>query len=97
MGNPRTSGPSRLLRDAAARWGTPLYVTDLEAVVARLDAYREAFPGALMAYAVKANPDPRLLRGLADAGAGAEVVNAVEIALAQRAGFRGPEIVMNRG
>jgi diaminopimelate decarboxylase len=90
-----TTLPVEALRDAAARWGTPLYVIDLDAVLVRLAAYRDAFPGALIAYAVKANPDPRLLRRLADADAGAEVVNAVELALAQRAGFRGPEIVMN--
>ena len=62
---------------------------------ARVEAYRDAFPGALIAYAVKANPDPRLLRRLADADAGAEVVNAVELALVHRAGFRGAGIVMN--
>ncbi len=83
------------LRDAAARWGTPLYVTDLDAVAATLAEYRAAFPGALIAYAVKANPDPLLLARLAAEGAGAEVVNAVELALAQRAGMRGDRIVMN--
>ncbi len=83
------------LRDAAARWGTPLYVTDLDAVAAALAEYRAAFPGALIAYAVKANPDPRLLARLAADGAGAEVVNAVELALALRAGIPGDRIVMN--
>jgi diaminopimelate decarboxylase len=87
--------PSDQLREAAGRWGTPLYVTDLDAASARLSAYRSAFPGALVAYAVKANPDPHLLRRLAADGAGAEVVNRVELALAQRAGIRGPQIVMN--
>ena len=28
--------PAEQLRDAAARWGTPLYVTDLDAVAAAL-------------------------------------------------------------
>lgn len=83
------------LRDAAARWDTPLYLTDLDTVVAALAAYRAAFLGALIAYAVKANPDPRLLARLAAEGAGAEVVNAVELALAQRAGIPGERIVMN--
>jgi diaminopimelate decarboxylase len=87
--------PAEPLRDAADRWGTPLYVTDLDGAAARLTAYQAAFPGALIAYAVKANPDPLLLRRLAEAGAGAEVVNAVELALALRAGFSGDRIVMN--
>jgi diaminopimelate decarboxylase len=84
-----------LLREAAVRWGTPLYVTDLDAVVAALAAYQVAFPEALIAYAVKANTDPRLLAGLAHAGAGAEVVNEIELALARRAGIPGERIVMN--
>ena len=87
------------LRDQAAeairRWGTPLYLTDLDAAAANLHAYRDAFPGALIAYAVKANPDPQLLRRLAAEGAGAEVVTAVELALARRAAIPAERIVMN--
>lgn len=84
-----------LAADAAARWGTPLYLTDLDAAAARLAAYRAAFPGALIAYAVKANADPQLLRRLVADGAGCEVVTAVELALAMRAGCPGQWIVMN--
>ena len=74
--------------DAADRWGTPLYVTDLDRAAANLAAVRAALPGALVAYAVKANPDPQLLRRLGVEGAGCEVVTAVELALATRAGCR---------
>lgn len=80
---------------AARRWGTPLYLTDLDVAVAALAAYQRAFPGALIAYAVKANADPRLLRRLVAAGAGVEVVNAVELALAVRAGCPAERLVMN--
>ena len=58
-----TLGP-RLAADAAERWGTPLYLTDLDAAAARLALYQAAFPGALIAYAIKANADPQLLRRL---------------------------------
>ncbi len=84
-----------LLTEAVERWGTPLYLTDLDTAAANLRAYREAFPGALIAYAVKANPDPQLFRRLAAEGAGAEVVTAVELALARRAGIPAERIVMN--
>jgi diaminopimelate decarboxylase len=84
-----------LLADAARRWGTPLYVTDLDAAAGHLADYRRAFPAALIAYAVKANPEPALLRRLAAEGAGCEVVNAVEIELALRAGCPPERIVMN--
>lgn len=87
--------PRALLAQAASRWGTPLYVTDLDAAAERFRAYGQAFPGALIAYAVKANPDPQLLRRLVAEGAGAEVVSAVELALARRAGCPGERIVMN--
>ena len=84
-----------LAAEAVERWGTPLYLTDLDSAAANLAAYRDAFPGALIAYAVKANPDQQLLRRFAAEGAGAEVVTAVELALARRAGMPAERIVMN--
>ena len=77
---------SDILAEAATRWGTPLYLTDLDAAAANLATYQHNFPGALIAYAVKANSDPQLLRRLVTEGAGAEVVSEVELALAVRAG-----------
>ena len=84
-----------LLVEAADRFGTPLYVTDLDAVAARAGAWRDALPGALIAYAVKANPDPALLRRLAADGFGFEVVGPVELAFALRAGAEPRRIVVN--
>jgi diaminopimelate decarboxylase len=84
-----------LLVQAADRWGTPLYVTDLDRAAANLAAYRAALPNALLAYAVKANSDPQLLRRLVADGAGVEVVNETELALATRAGCPPDRIVMN--
>ena len=84
-----------LLADAAERWGTPLYVTDLDAAAELATAWRRALPGALVAFAVKANPDPALLRRLAAEGIGFEVVGPVELALALRAGATADRIVVN--
>ncbi|HSK94095.1 MAG TPA: diaminopimelate decarboxylase [Candidatus Angelobacter sp.] len=84
-----------LLVEAAERWGTPLYVTDLDRASANARAWADALPGALVAYAVKANPDPALLRRLAVEGIGAEVVGPVELALALRAGMLPERIVVN--
>ena len=47
--------------EAIQRWGTPLYLTDLDVAAANLLGLPPRLPGALIAYAVKANPDPRLL------------------------------------
>ena len=87
--------PREILVTAAERWGTPLYVTDLDRAAANAGAWRAALPGALVAYAVKANPDPALLRRLAHDGVGFEVVGPVELALAQRAGCSPERIVVN--
>ena len=84
-----------LLREAAERWGTPLYVTDLDGAASAAGAWRDAMPGALVAYAVKANPDPALLARLARDGFGFEVVGPVELALAIRAGADASRIVVN--
>jgi len=84
-----------LLVKAVERWGTPLYVTDVDLAAHHLRGWQAAFPGALIAYAVKANPDPHLLRRLVTAGAGCEVVTAVELALARRAGCPPERLVMN--
>ena len=40
-----------LLADAAERWGSPLYVTDLDAALERAAGWRRALPGALVAFA----------------------------------------------
>jgi len=87
--------PAERLCEAADRWGTPLYVTHLDAAAANAQAWRTALPGALVAYAVKANPDPALLRRLAGEGFGFEVVGPVELALALRAGCPPERIVVN--
>lgn len=87
--------PTALLVEAAERWGTPLYLTDLDRAATNARAWREALPGALVAYAIKANPDPSLLRRLAADGLGFEVVGPVELALSQRAGAPAERIVVN--
>ncbi len=90
-----TNLPAEDLREAVERWGTPLYVTDLDAAAAAAHAWRTALPGGLVAYAIKANPDPALLGRLADEGLGFEVVGPVELALALRAGCPPERIVVN--
>ncbi len=87
--------PTSLLREAADRWGTPLDVTDLDRAAANAHAWRHAMPEALVAYAVKTNPDPALLARLATDGFGFEVVGPVELALALRAGADASRIVVN--
>ena len=71
----------------AERFGTPTYVYDLEAVRRRIVALRGVLPDADLHYAVKANPCGTVLRAVAGAGVGAEVITAGELERALRAGF----------
>lgn len=80
-------------RDAAPPAPTPYLSLDVGTAVARTHALRTALPGTAIRYAVKANPDPRLLAALAAAGVGFDVASPTEVALAVRAGAPAAELV----
>ena len=78
-----------------ARYGTPSYVYDLDAIASEareLDAAFESAPH-LVAYAVKANSAEPIVKALAEANCGADVVSGAELVLAQRCGVRADRIV----
>lgn len=85
------------LEDAAARFGTPLYVYSKAALVSCYQAYDRAFAALphRICYAVKANGSGALLRILAGVGAGADIVSGGELRAALRAGFRPDRIVFS--
>jgi len=64
----------------AACGGLPAYVYDLPALDRHASAVRAALPGVELYYAVKANPDPELLRVLAPHVDGFEVSSGGEVA-----------------
>lgn len=75
------------LRDAAARFGTPLYVVDLAALDRAAAAVEAAFPAPwAWQYSLKANDLPAVVRALARRGWGANVVSSGEWAGARSAG-----------
>jgi diaminopimelate decarboxylase len=83
----------------AARFGTPLYVTDEDRVRAR---YREVhaalssrYDRVRVLYAAKANGNPAILRALADEGSGADVFSAGELTLALWAGMDPDRLLFN--
>jgi diaminopimelate decarboxylase len=81
----------------ADSFGTPLYVYDAATLRDRAAAYAEPLaPGGGRAmFALKANGTPGVLRILRDAGLGADVASAGEIALAVAAGFTGADLVVH--
>ncbi len=79
----------------AAEVGTPTYVYSAAMVrdrFTRLDGALAALPHRVH-YTLKANSNAGLLRVLRELGAGVDVVSGGELYRAQRAGFRGEDIV----
>ena len=71
-----------------ARYGSPLYVYDADAIRRRVAALRSAMPDAVdLAFATKANPSPGVLALLARSGLGADVASGGELRAVLRAGF----------
>ncbi|MEU0536599.1 type III PLP-dependent enzyme [Amycolatopsis tolypomycina] len=60
---------------------TPCLVVDTDVVAARAREFGAAFPGALIRYAVKANPAPPVLDALVAAGIGFDVAGPAELRL----------------
>jgi diaminopimelate decarboxylase len=75
------------LREAARRFGTPLYATDLAALDDAAAAVVAAFPDPwLRAFSVKANDVPAVVAEVAARGFAVNVVSRGEWAIARRAG-----------
>ena len=86
---------SHSLETLADEHDTPLYVYDGDRVLERLGTVHAAFGGVdlLVAYSVKANPNLALLKLLAGAGAGADIVSGGELYCALEAGIAPDRIV----
>ena len=81
-------------RRSPERFGTPLYVYDLDVVARQVTALRSVLPASFdLAYAVKANPNLSVMRHLASLGLGADVASGGELRHALRAGFAADRIV----
>lgn len=76
------------LADIAKREGTPCYIYSRSAILARLRAYQESFGDVphQVCYAVKANGNLAILKLLADAGAGFDIVSGGELFRVLQAG-----------
>ncbi|MGH7280140.1 MAG: diaminopimelate decarboxylase, partial [Polyangiaceae bacterium] len=83
------------LAEVAATVATPFYAYDVDAMVAEARALDAAFEGAphLIAYAVKANTAGTIVRALAEAGCGADVVSGSELEVALACGIDPAKIV----
>ncbi|MEU3459720.1 type III PLP-dependent enzyme [Streptomyces sp. NPDC006733] len=82
--------------ELVARYGSPLYVYDLDRVIAARDDLRDALPEPFtLFYSLKANPHPGLVRALGegDRPCRAEVCSTGELASALEAGHSADRIL----
>lgn len=85
------------LSELARQHGTPLFVYSKAAILAALAAYQRGLAGreALICYAMKANSSLAILKLLADAGCGFDIVSAGELERALAAGATPSKIVFS--
>jgi diaminopimelate decarboxylase len=82
----------------AAAHGTPFYLYDERAIRDHMERFTAAFsvlPAFHEYFAVKACPNPHILRILADCGCGADCSSLPELVLAERSGITGERIMFS--
>jgi ornithine decarboxylase len=93
----RTSTYLRELRRTfpklAKKHGTPLFIVSRTLLLEQVARFRKLLPRVEPFYAVKANPNPHVLRVLAKAGLGFDVASAAEIEWALAAGATPDKLV----
>jgi diaminopimelate decarboxylase len=85
------------ISEIAAAVGTPFYVYSTATLLRHFKAFDDALDGMdhLVCYAMKANSNQAVLKTLAQAGAGMDVVSAGEYLRAKAAGVPGDKIVFS--
>lgn len=76
-------------------YGSPIYVTNEQRIRDNFKRYKNAFPGADLYYAAKANGNLTILKILAEEGAGADVFSDGELYTALLAGISRDKILFN--
>jgi ornithine decarboxylase len=70
-----------LLKDLAQKHGTPLFIVDHDEIRRNYDEFRRYLPRVQPYYAVKANPDPAIIRTLYAIGGSFDVASIAEFKL----------------
>jgi diaminopimelate decarboxylase len=84
------------LEKVAAEYGTPFYLYDEAGIrenVRRIKAAFAVFPGWFEHFAVKALPNPYILKILADEGFGGDCSSLPELVLCEKAGITGEKVM----
>ena len=84
------------LREIVEQFGTPFHIYDEAAIRENALRFAKAFdwaPKFCEHYAVKALPNPHILKVLAECGCGADCSSLPEVILAEKSGMTGEQIV----
>ena len=95
---PNFALPDDVFEAAAARFPTPFHLYDEAGIRERARALNRAFawcPGFREYFAVKALPNPAVLRILREEGCGLDCSSKTELMLAEACGFSGDEIMFS--
>ena len=86
------------LEDITRTWPTPFHLYDEKGIRETVRALRAAFawnPGFREYFAVKATPNPAILKILREEGCGLDFATLTELLLAEKCGFSGAEIMFS--
>ena len=86
------------LESIAAQYPTPFYVYDEQGIRENARRLNKAFawnPGFKEYFAVKATPNPQILKILREEGCGADCSSLTELIMSDRCGFKGGEIMFS--
>jgi len=87
---------SQDLGELAKKFGTPLYVYDLDGIKKRAQSLKSHLPNnCLIHYAMKANSNLQILKLFRQLNIGVDVVSGGEMNLAFRAGFKPDQVVFS--
>jgi diaminopimelate decarboxylase len=85
------------LEEIAEHFGTPFHIYDEAGIVAGIERLAEALADVPFReyFAIKALPNPTILRALVDCGLGMECSSLAELQLADESGARGEEVLFS--
>lgn len=96
MSNKRIPLTKKELEEIAARYPTPFHIYDEKAIRGNARSFYAAFSwahGFKNYFAVKACPNPAILKIVKDEGMGVDCSSLSELVLAERVGFKGEELM----
>jgi diaminopimelate decarboxylase len=87
--------PEAKIRETVKEYGTPFHIYDQRTIVDRLNSLISSFAWADFKeyFAIKANPNPHILKIMKENSCGVDAATVSEIKLAEAAGFSGEEIM----